>query len=116
MTPKAGNYITIDSDHSINLNLPYVQKSFTHGNLNSMANVRFTKEDFDKLRYHVSILGFTSNDAQSQATLYMFRPVYTGLEMVDGVTVETMELVCDSTPKMRLTLTLNGSTNTVTSS
>ena len=116
LAPKAGDHIYIDSDSAINLNLPSVTKSFTYGNINSMANASFTKEDFDKLRYHASVLGFTSYQGSTKAAAYMFKPVYTGLDTIDGATVETIEFVCDSTPKMRLILTLNGSTNTVTSS
>ena len=115
LAPKAGDYISIGSDSTINLNLPSVTKTFTYGNIDSMANASFTKADFDKLRYHASVLGFTSYQGSTKAAAYMFRPVYTGLDTIDGATVETIELVCDSTPKIRLILTLNGSTNTVTS-
>ena len=116
LAPKAGDHIYIDSDSAINLNLPSVTKSFTYGNISSMANASFTKEDFDKLRYHASVLGFTSYQGTTKAAAYMFKPVVTTLDTIDGATVETIEFVCDSTPKMRLILTFNGSTNTVTSS
>jgi hypothetical protein len=116
--PKAGDYISVDSDHTVNLNLPSVLKTFTYGNLGTMQNAKFSVADFEKLKYQAAVLGFTATQGTTNAVAYMFRPVYTALSQTSSQTaqVETIKLVCENNPKMSVTLICDYNTNTVTSS